>query len=560
MEKKTLLNLSHRWKELVLLIMLLSTLFLTFLGSRALIEPDEARYVEIPREMLLTGDFITPHLNAIKYFEKPALFYWIEAGAYKIFGLNEYGLRLPIALLALLGCLAVFYTANRLFNRKTAFYSALILAASPVYLVMGHVITLDIPVAIFLSSALFAFLLGSQQTTREKSGPYYYIFYVCCALATLTKGLIGFLLPAAIIGLWVLLHNQWRLLKEMRLPTGIIIYLALVIPWHVLIQKSNPEFFQFYFYDQQFGRYLTMNAGRYHPLWFFPAVLIVGFFPWTVFLWNIIKETYQSIRNGNQIISYLAIWTLVIVIFFSLSNSKLIPYILPAFPPLAILAGNFFEKVSEKQTSYSDIACYSLPVISFIAVIASIFARPILENLDTHLGHWDLLLPTMILLIGSSLACYFFTKRHLTSAILSLVIAVYIMFAGAMTVFPHVYKRSIKPIAEMINQLGPNDAEVVSFHSYYQGLPVYLGRTVTVSRAMNELRFGIQHQDTHQWVIEEPELWRRWAGNKTMYLVTNQEFIPHLKSLQPKLTFCLLLINNADILITNKLLPSCQPL
>ena len=154
---------SRAWRDALLLVVLLAVFFGFELGSRALWHPDEGRYSEIPRAMAASGDYVTPRLNGVKYFEKPVLFYWMQAGSIKLFGVNEWALRLWPALLALAGCLAVYGAGRKLFGRRAGLIAAIVLATSPLYYLLGRIITLDMAVRVLLTGALLSFLLGVRE-------------------------------------------------------------------------------------------------------------------------------------------------------------------------------------------------------------------------------------------------------------------------------------------------------------------------------------------------------------------------------------------------------------
>lgn len=355
--------------DLVLLAAGIALVFCLFLGTRPLSVPDEGRYAEIPREMLVLHDFVTPHLNEIKYFEKPPLFYWLQAGAIKALNpliikienivtkpkenhysapISEWTVRLPNAMVALFGCLLVYVTGRILFERRAGLLSAIILASSLLYFALARMVTLDMTLSFCLSGSLLAFLIASNQPPSLGRRALFYSAYIFAGLAVLTKGLIGIIFPIMIIGFWILLSNQWRLLKECYLPSGIFLFLLIVLPWHVLVQLRNPEFFQFYFIDQQFLRYSTLIAQRYQPDWFFIPIFIVGFLPWVCFFPQAIMSHFprnlqQCKEKKNSIFLFLLLWIGIIFIFFSFSHSKLIPYILPIFPSLALLTGCYLS-------------------------------------------------------------------------------------------------------------------------------------------------------------------------------------------------------------------------
>lgn len=297
--------------DILLLCLLIGGLFSFMLGSRPLNVPDEARYSEIPREMLASHDFVTPHINGVKYFEKPPLIYWLQAASLKTFGLNEWSIRGTDALLALLGCLGTYFAARKLYDRKTGLFAAITLSTSLLYFVLARVITLDMSVSVFISFALFSFILR-----------YYYWVYIFAALAVLAKGLIGIIFPGSIILLWLIYTGHWKILRECKLISGTLIFLAITLPWHILVQIKNPEFFNYYFITQQFSRYLTMSAGRYEPIWYFVPMLLLGLFPWTGFLWGA-KQVFNKKRSQRFIFINCYNIYIYFLLSFALKTSSL---------------------------------------------------------------------------------------------------------------------------------------------------------------------------------------------------------------------------------------------
>ncbi|MBI3569665.1 MAG: glycosyltransferase family 39 protein, partial [Gammaproteobacteria bacterium] len=331
------------WRDALLLTLLLAVFFGFELGSRALWHPDEGRYSEIPRAMVASGDYVTPRLNGVKYFEKPVLFYWMQAGSIKLFGVNEWALRLWPALLALAGCLAVYGAGRKLFGRRAGLIAAIVLATSPLYYLLARIITLDMAVSVLLTGALLSFLLGVREPPGRTCSLYLYAFYALCAAATLIKGLIGIVIPAMVIGAWIVLLWDWRLLRAIHLPTGLLLFFALAAPWHVLAARANPEFAQFYFIHEHFQRYLTTVHMRYQPWWFFMPVLVLGMLPWIGLLFPALRDAWAGwrARHERREELFLLLWAGLVFAFFSVSSSKLIPYILPMLPPLALLLGRY---------------------------------------------------------------------------------------------------------------------------------------------------------------------------------------------------------------------------
>jgi 4-amino-4-deoxy-L-arabinose transferase-like glycosyltransferase len=303
---------------------LLAVLWFGTLGIRPLYKADESRYGEISREMVTSGDWVTPRLNGFKYFEKPPLQYWATAALFEVLGERDWVARLWTALLGFAGIGLTLYAGNRLFGPPIGVYAAAVLAGSPLYVVLGQVNTLDMGVTFFLSAALFALLLGRPLW-----------FWIACALAVLSKGLIGVVLPGGAIALYLLLKRDWSLVRRLRIVPGALLFLAIAAPWFIAVSAKNAEFAHFFFVQEHFQRFTTELHQRVHPWWYFVPVLAAGMAPWLVPLGHAAVRALRE-RSDTQLLLWC--WAIVVFVFFSVSSSKLPPYILPIFPALAVLA------------------------------------------------------------------------------------------------------------------------------------------------------------------------------------------------------------------------------
>lgn len=539
------------------------TLFFTWLlGSYALGVPDEGRYGEISREMLANHNFLTPHLNAIKYFEKPPLFYWLGALTQKFFGLNEFAVRLPAAFTAILGCLLVYAAARRLYDRNTGLLASVILATSILYFTLGHLATPDMLVSVCVTGTLLCFLL-STETMGSQRRYLMYGAYLFAALAVLAKGLLGILFPLVIIGLWIGLLQQWRTIKYLYLPSGLLLFLLIAAPWHFLVQGANPEFFRFYFIEQHFLRYLTISAGRYKPDWFFIPILFLGFMPWIVFLPAAIKA--QLPRHWRQRQDYrrglfLLLWAVVIFGFFSFSKSKLITYILPVIPPLAILVGRYLAVRWQRPATKTAIkpACLVLMGLVWLLAIAVICLVQQFPNIISAAAALRLIIPVTLWVLGITLAAFIICRHSeggrrnemrvtivilITSTALSLLLLVPIM--------RHVHLGSIKPLVKTLKPLLTPGAEVAAYDQYYQDLPFYLQQSVTVVDSPGELKFGMRYEDTSAWMIDKKTFWRRWQTAQQIFVV--MPWISYSALTRPIVGQCYLVAQTStEVLLTNQ--------
>ncbi|MGC1455417.1 MAG: phospholipid carrier-dependent glycosyltransferase [Nitrospirota bacterium] len=544
-------------RDLIILTVLICILFTFMLENRPLSVPDEGRYVEIPREMVASGNYLTPRLNYVKYFEKPVLFYWLEAFSIKLFGLNEFTLRLWPALFALFGCLALAVAGARLFGRMTGLLSAAVLATSLLYYGLGRAIILDMPVSILLTLALLSFLVGSHEAPGLKRRLYLWGFYAFAALAVLTKGLIGIFIPAMVIGAWILLLGEWRMLKTLYIPSGLALFLLIAAPWHIMVDMANPEFFQFYFIHEHFQRFLTRVHGRYKPFWYFIPIVLLGLFPWSAFLLQAIKHSVPSTwreRHEHRDALFFLLWAGLVFLFFSASSSKLAPYILPVFPPLALLIGRYLAAAWDSRDFPGLRAGYSVFLVASLLLAAAFFVLPYYWPISAGpqpLGIYRYTI-AFTLAIGGAAAWGLMRSRNLRRAFIAVAVTSALFLTQVNAAAPRVDTKSVKQLAiELKARLRPGD-EVASYQEYYQDLPVYLERRITVVDWGGELNFGNSVEDTKAWMIDSATFWKRWQGPTTMYMLTPIENYETLKRSEPNLPLFPVDRNQRTILLSNR--------
>jgi len=319
----------------VLTVLTVAVIFAN-LGGFPLLDPDEPVYAETPKEMVLYDDYISPRIYGQFWYDKPPMYYWLVAGAFKLLGVNEYAARFPSAILAVLCVVLVYVAAGKLFSERAGLTSGLVLATSIEYFYVGKAAVTDITLTLCLTAALL-FFLGKQ----------YYLFYVFAALATLTKGPIGFLFPGAIIFIWLAVTRGFGELRRMQIPAGIVIFLAVALPWYWLMYRIHgAAFIDGFIGVNNIVRFTTAEHAKTAAWWFFIPVLVAGFFPWSGLLPQVVRTVLRGKGTTHHpALLFLTIWAVFIFVFFSISSTKLITYILPVFPPLAILAGLSLDRL-----------------------------------------------------------------------------------------------------------------------------------------------------------------------------------------------------------------------
>jgi 4-amino-4-deoxy-L-arabinose transferase-like glycosyltransferase len=480
------------------------------IGYRKLVKADEGRYAEIPREMVASGDWLTPRMNDFKYFEKPALQYWATAAAFSLFGFHDWAARLWTALTGFLGVLMVAWLGTRLCGPpreqpgsqgappgtpSAGLLGAIVLGSTAIYVFSGHFLTLDMGVAFFMSVAVFAVAMA-QRDEADASGRRNWMLagWAAMALAVLSKGLIGLVLPVAAVGAYVLLARDWRLLTRLHLLAGGALFLLIAAPWFIAVSMANKEFFQFFFIQEHFQRFLTKSHGRYQPWWYFIPVLAIGASPW---LFSVLAGFAQAWRaqpeRRFQPLRFLALWCAVVFVFFSASSSKLGSYILPMFPALALLAGAQLQRASRGLMVAQGLLALAIGIAAWVlAQRITGFAEPVLpKELLAGYVPWVETAGVLLALSGIAGAVLAWRRRRLASV---LVLAAgglaFTQVAGSgHEVLSPLY--SAYDVAQKIRPKITAGTRIYTVNTFDHTLPYYLGRPVTMVSYKDELTVAI---------------------------------------------------------------------
>jgi 4-amino-4-deoxy-L-arabinose transferase-like glycosyltransferase len=327
----------------LLVTIVMSIVWFAALDIRKLQHPDEGRYAEVAREMLATGDWITPRINGLKYFEKPPLQYWLSAASYAAFELDEWTARLPTAIAGWLTLFVVGYAGTRLVSPVAGAYAAVALAGTVLHFGMAHILTVDSLLSFWLAVALCAFLVaqGASTTTRERRG-FMLVAWAAVAGALLTKGLVALVIPAGSLVVYSLLMRDRRLWRRLELLPGTALALVLAAPWFIAVSLINPEFAQFFFVHEHFQRYLTSQHHRIGAWWYFIPLFVLGLLPWIGVFVLTMRGSWRDAPRASNAFSwprFCLVWAGFVFAFFSASGSKLPAYILPLFPAVALILG-----------------------------------------------------------------------------------------------------------------------------------------------------------------------------------------------------------------------------
>lgn len=540
------------------------------LGNRTLVPTDEGRYAEMAREMLVTGDWVTPRLNGIKYFYKPPLQTWMNAATFAAFGLGEWQARFWTGLCGLFGIALTGYAGRRLFDARTGLYGMLVLGSCFMWFGLGHVNTLDMGLSGMMTLALCGLLLAQHDNaTSMERRRWMLACWAGMALAVLSKGLIGVVLPGAVLVLYTLITRDFGIWTRLNLKRGLLLFFVICTPWFVLVSLRNPEFPHYFFIHEHFERFLTKVHRRTGPWHYFIPLLLIGMTPWLGLLPQSLINGVRRMRGTDPATAaqadsrpalfrpglLLVIWAVFIFFFFSYSSSKLPSYILPIFPALALLAAMQIRRNGQRGLEWSAVLLLLMGIV--VAVLSTQLARfsyfP-LENPYLMAYQPWLQAASAVAIGGALLALYWQWRKQVDATVLTLaasgIICWLLIFSATKEHGNYRAGMSLMPAFE--RELTP-DTTLYIVGMYDQTLPFYLRRTLTLVEHMDELEFGLKQQ---------PEL---WIPTRTGFIETWQNGPPAIAIMPPakfvelheqKLRMRVLAHDSRRIVVSNQMVPA----
>ena len=479
------------------------------LGARHLQHPDEGRYGEIAREMAQSGDWITPRLNDLKYFEKPPLQYWLNAAAFDALGVSDWSARLPSAVAGFLAVIAVGLTAARLAGADAGPLAALVLAGSVWHAGLAHLLTVDAVLSCFLAIALCCFLLAQRPNLSRAAERHWMLAaYAAAAAATLTKGLVGVAIPGATLVLYSLFTRDTGPWRRLHLVSGLPIYLAIAAPWFVLVSRANPEFAHFFFIHEHVDRFLTEEHNRGGEWWYFVPWFLLGLMPW-ILVWAVTlprswREAPRA-ANGFSWERFCLVWCGFIFVFFSVSGSKLPSYILPMFPALALVLGFELTRLTSRALMWIALPLAAGGTVGVFVVglgwkqlSAAWASEQTPVAIYEAFGPW--VLAAVAAYAAGGVAAFFLfrtgSEAAKTGGIAALALTSLVgLQLAAVGTEAFALVRSAAPIlreAERANRQPLDPASpVYQVASYDQTLPFYLGRPTPLVEYRDEMSLGL---------------------------------------------------------------------
>jgi 4-amino-4-deoxy-L-arabinose transferase len=329
--------MSKRW-VLPLLLGLFLLGYLLPMGTHGLWIPDETRYAQISQDMLLSGNWISPHFMSLRYFEKPVAGYWMIALGQALFGDNLFGVRIASAISTGLSVMLCYLIARRLWNEpRKSFACALLYMSFTVVAGQAGYANLDPQFTFWVNLSLVALWFALDSATHARRLIAWATLGLACGMGFLTKGFLAWLLPVLIALPWMLWQKRWRELLIYG-PLAIAVAIAVSLPWALAVHAQEPDYWRFFFWHEHIRRFASEDAQHDAPWWFYLPLLVAFSLPWVVLLPSALRQAWQTRRQAN--IAFLLLWLLMPLLFFSLSNGKLPTYIMPCLLPLALLLGH----------------------------------------------------------------------------------------------------------------------------------------------------------------------------------------------------------------------------
>ena len=507
LEKFLSMNPQRRYAILLLLFFLIA--YILPLGGRDLLVPDETRYAEIPREMISGGDWVVPHLNGLRYFEKPPLGYWINAGALLLLGQNNFAVRLPSAMaVGLLAVLICYLVGATVFNsagakRFTALLAGLIFLSCFEVAGVGNMAVLDGLFCFFLTVSLAAFYLGSEAIPRsQRERGYLLVSGLACGLAFLTKGFLALVLPVLVLVPYLLWQRRYKDLFRMSwLPVLVAVLTAL--PWSLLVHLRAPDYWHYFFWNEHIRRFLADDAQHKASFWFFFAAAPGLCMPWTFVTPAAAAGTAQFLKDAGpqgRLVRFSICWLALPFLFFSISKGKLLTYILPCFPPFAILMALGLSKAFNKGACKSfDWGVGSTGIFFVLILLALVVTQRFkLDGLRVYDQPWKV---TMVVngLLATVLFCYWSLRSHCGQSKVMLLGfgPLLLLLLLHFTIPGHVIARSApgRLLQKYRHRIQP-DTVVISGEETVGAACWYLKRDkVYVLGPPGELTYGLQYQD-----------------------------------------------------------------
>ena len=538
-----------RARRATLCAVVAALIYFAGLGRPALWEPDEGRYAEVAREMVVSGDYVTPRNDWVRYFEKPPLVYWATAGSLRLFGHNEFAVRLQAALFSAGQVATTAVLGEEMFGIAAGLFGAMALALSPLFFAFARFATPDPALALFFTAALACFWMAARPPgfDRHAARAWMVAAAAMLALGTLAKGPVALVLGGGVALVWLIVEGRLRDALKIPWLRCAAIYLAITVPWFVLAATRNPGFVQFFFVHEHLHRYLENTEHGWGP-WFFVPVIVGGTWPWIFFAPlgldplrldpidadSANREGGESPLTLRSALKFLLIWFGLVVVFFSIPRSKLGEYILPALPALAMVMGHGLARLGKIPAGRARRMLAVFVICNAALALAAVAAVFVIGHRLGATIRAEAVAAAVALFSGAA-AAFFICRDRPRPMTAALPIAIGVLLAmGAMTKAREdaAPMASYRTLAGLINPYLGEGCVLASYRHQIQSLPFYTGVREALVAYRGELApFGADADAAASFIPTDQRLQSVWSSSRCMVIVANRVDLVHLESL-----------------------------
>ena len=541
----------NRW-ILVFSFVLSAYMLFGRLGGWPLISPDEGRNAEVAREMSQSHSWLVPTYNGLVYLDKPAFYFKTVALSFSLFGESEGVARLSSAFFGFSLLVAVFLFCRKMYDQRTAILAILIISTTPLYIAFSRLVIFDMSLAFFVCSTIFACFLAEESNEKQRSR-WYLLGALSAGIATLIKGPVGFIIPTLVIAIFNGVEGRLGAMKRVFALRNWAVFFAVVLPWFAGLSWLRPDFPYYGIMRESLARFTTTEFHRTAPFYYYAPIIAGTFFAWSLLLPESIVAAWQKRKNWSRADRLLVVWAIVVVLFFSVSQSKLPGYILTAVLALGVLTARVFAMALNNSIGRAArIVWHGTMPLLLLSAIAAVLLGIVAVNPDILKSRltskhelFDLFIPTIlpmalsfgIVALLSICALWTRNTRLIFAAFISFPLLLLTVNFDLLDLYAQT--RSSRSLAENIPKTLPPATELVCLECLPNGLPFYLKRLVTVitpdgnELTSNYVIFTLNSGKPWPEGVVPVAQWHHWLATRThpVYLLAKKDHLALLNEI-----------------------------
>jgi len=482
----------NRKIDLIVLLLVCFAAFWWRLGTLGLIDPDEPFYAQTAREMVQSGDWVTPQIYGEPQFEKPIFYYWLVAASFKVLGETEFAGRMPATLFATILTLLVWWFASRVWNARAGFLSALVLATGLEFCVMSRLMLTDVPLATFIAGSVFCYWMAVREEEHRDKWMFWHL--VWAGFAVLTKGPLGSLVTVMATVAFSLGTKRGLLFRGRGFWWGVLAYAVIVVPWYgAMFAWHAKPFWEEFFIRDNWLRVLVAEHPSNNHFWYYPGLLLLGSLPWMPAVALTVRRAWGRLRE-DEAAFFQWCWLLTSLVFLTICQSKIPSYAFYLFVPLAVLVGRTLDQLLARGFASAGerrlvigFAVFQCAVVGLFAVLTYVEVGPIpsaswlagkTASLTRTLRPFEV--PVLMVFACLAVSLVFLVRKNLTTWLLASSTASLALLVGALTVaLPAVEaESSARPVAQMLMRERRGDEPLLTGKFLARGIIYYTNTDV----------------------------------------------------------------------------------